>query len=354
MRRADLEAGGNRADDCGMAMVKTTLVIDVDPLKLGRFIDRKALFMQHWRFRRAGADPGEWNHRMAVELEPMLSARMAEYCGRGVFRPAAVMAVFPTVADGDTMVLLDNGIEAPGVEIARFPFPRLADGTCVTDYIRQSAAEPTESPAQTTARGSGSPGRHIGDVAEATESPAHTTARGSGSPGRHIGDVAEATESVARMKGAAVQNTGATVQNTGAAAQYSRQVEPAPVPTGWFAATLGPAVAEIEAELKASGCYEEYHLLHGLGAALAEALAEEIHRRLRIELGIAQYDAATPAEIVRGGYCGRRLSFGYSCCPDLSLQAPLLSILDTSRIGLTLSPAFQMVPELSVSAMVLI
>ncbi len=251
--------------------METTLVTDIDPLKLGRFIDRKALFLQHWRFRKGGVSAGEWNHRVSVELEPMLSARLAMCCAQGVFAPKAVFAVVPAFSTGDSIVLLDNAVQSASAPapFATFSFARNPEGRCIADFVRPQ-----------------------------------------GSP-------------------------------------------EGPELTGWFAATLGPGVATYEAELRDKCLFEEYHLFHGLAVAMAEALAEEIHRQVRVKLGISQHDADTPTGIVRGGYQGRRYSFGYSCCPDLSQQQTLLDLLGADRIGIELTSGFQMVPEVSVTALVL-
>jgi 5-methyltetrahydrofolate--homocysteine methyltransferase len=58
--------------------------------------------------------------------------------------------------------------------------------------------------------------------------------------------------------------------------------------------------------------------------------------------------AATPGRPPRG-----RFSFGYPDCPDLEAQRPLLELLGASRIGLGLSESAQLVPEHSLSALVL-
>lgn len=247
-------------------MVRTRLITDIQPTWIARLIDRKALFLQHWRFRRGSAGQPAWNHRVRVELEPMLAARVEAGVAACVWRPAAILAVLPTWRDGDSLVLGD-GEGCHGAEVLRVPFIRDVHGNCVADAI------PTIS-------------QSGGDV--------HRTA--------------------------------------------------------WFACTLGPVAATHEAGLRAAGEFEEYHLFHGLSVALAEALAEEVHRLARIELGIPDPPGLTPAETVAGKYLGRRFSFGYPCCPDLSIQGRLLELLDASRIGISVNETFQMEPELSVTA----
>ncbi len=107
---------------------------------------------------------------------------------------------------------------------------------------------------------------------------------------------------------------------------------------GFFVVTIGDKVASICKELYEQNKYHEYLLLHGFGVEAAEAMAQYTHNFMRKELSIK----AT----------GERYSFGYSACPDLDLQGPLFDILQANEIGVTLSSSMEMVPELSVSAMV--
>ncbi len=107
---------------------------------------------------------------------------------------------------------------------------------------------------------------------------------------------------------------------------------------GFFVVTLGDKLAQICQELYAADKYHEYLLLHGFGVEAAEALAQYTHNLMREELQL--------------GKSGQRYSFGYSACPDLELQKPLLSLLQAEEIGVKLSSSLEMVPELSVSALV--
>jgi len=247
-------------------MIPTRLIEDIEPKLIARFIDRKALFLQHWRFRKGGAGQPQWNHRIRVELEPMLAARMEAGAGAGVWRPRAVLTVLPTWRVGDSLILGD-GEGGRGNEVMRVRFVRNDRGSCIADVV------PT------------------------------------------------------------MEESGGDVHRT-----------------AWFACTLGPGAANHEARLRAAGEFEEYHLFHGLSVALAEALAEEVHRMARIELGIPDPPELTAADVVAGKYRGRRFSFGYPCCPDLELQVRLLEILGAARIGIAVNETFQMEPELSVTA----
>ena len=98
--------------------------------------------------------------------------------------------------------------------------------------------------------------------------------------------------------------------------------------------------------------YRDYLHLHGLGVESAEALAEYIHKQIRMELGIAGADARDVRQLFRQGYQGSRYSFGYPACPALEDQAKLWPLLEPERIGITLSEEFQLDPEQSTSAII--
>jgi 5-methyltetrahydrofolate--homocysteine methyltransferase len=104
--------------------------------------------------------------------------------------------------------------------------------------------------------------------------------------------------------------------------------------------TVGPNADELANALNARGEYAKSLFVHGLAVSAAEGLAEWHHRKLRSELGL---------EPERG----KRYSFGYSACPDLADQAKLFKLLRPEEsIGVTLTSAYQIVPEASTSAIV--
>ncbi|RMI44589.1 methionine synthase [Streptomyces triticirhizae] len=116
--------------------------------------------------------------------------------------------------------------------------------------------------------------------------------------------------------------------------------------------TIGPRVSEATAELFAADAYRDYLELHGLSVQLAEALAEYWHSRVRSELGIAQADPTELSGMFRTEYQGCRYSLGYPACPDLEDRAKIAELLDSARIGVTLSEEFQLDPEQSTDAIV--
>jgi len=105
--------------------------------------------------------------------------------------------------------------------------------------------------------------------------------------------------------------------------------------------TVGSRAAERIAELHAAGEYSESYFLHGFSVQSAEALAEYAHRHIRSELGLANDR-------------GKRYSWGYGACPDLSQHEIAFRLLDaTNAIGVKLTEAFQIVPEQSTAAIIM-
>jgi 5-methyltetrahydrofolate--homocysteine methyltransferase len=104
--------------------------------------------------------------------------------------------------------------------------------------------------------------------------------------------------------------------------------------------TVGPRADELTSQLDARGEYAKALFVHGLAVSAAEGLAEWHHRKVRRELGIPEDR-------------GLRYSFGYSACPDLADQAKLFQLLKPEQsIGVTLTSAYQLVPEASTSAII--
>jgi 5-methyltetrahydrofolate--homocysteine methyltransferase len=100
--------------------------------------------------------------------------------------------------------------------------------------------------------------------------------------------------------------------------------------------------------------YQDYLYLHGLSVEMAEAMAEYVHKRIRAELGFAAEDDRDMEKMLSQGYRGSRYSFGYPACPRLEDQEPILAMLGADRIGISLSDEFQLHPEQSTSAIVVL
>ncbi|WP_439629842.1 methionine synthase [Gemmata sp.] len=120
----------------------------------------------------------------------------------------------------------------------------------------------------------------------------------------------------------------------------------------FMAVTMGHEVTVACNKLRDANKYQDYLFLHGLGVESAEALAELFHKQLRAEWGIGSDDAPEVRKLFKGHYRGRRYAFGYPACPNLEDQAPLFTLIDPTRVGITLTDTFQLEPEQSTTAVV--
>ncbi len=104
--------------------------------------------------------------------------------------------------------------------------------------------------------------------------------------------------------------------------------------------TMGQAAGEKVQQLQQEGNYSEAYFVHGLGVEMAEGLAEYTNRRIRQELALDETRA-------------RRYSWGYPAIPDLEDHTKLFQLLPAPEtIGVTLSEAYQLIPEQSTAAIV--
>jgi 5-methyltetrahydrofolate--homocysteine methyltransferase len=116
--------------------------------------------------------------------------------------------------------------------------------------------------------------------------------------------------------------------------------------------TIGQQASEVAREWFAANRYRDYLHLHGLSVEAAEALAEYVHKVIRVDLGIAGEDARETRRLFKQGYRGSRFSFGYPACPHMGDQEVLLDLLGAEEIGITMSDEEQLWPEQSTSALV--
>jgi 5-methyltetrahydrofolate--homocysteine methyltransferase len=140
-------------------------------------------------------------------------------------------------------------------------------------------------------------------------------------------------------------------------ADYLRGIEDGPGGRdviGLQIVTMGQRVAEVARQWFHDDRYQDYLYLHGLGVEMAEAMAEYVHKRIRAELGYSAEDAKDMDRLLNQSYRGSRYSFGYPACPNLQDQEPLLELLDARQIGVELSDEWQLHPEQSTSAIVLL
>ena len=118
--------------------------------------------------------------------------------------------------------------------------------------------------------------------------------------------------------------------------------------------TVGQKASDTARDWFEDNRYQDYLYLHGLSVEMAEAMAEYTHKRIRAELGFAGDDDRDMEKMLSQGYRGSRYSFGYPACPRLEDQAQILTLLDAGRIGVDLSDEWQLHPEQSTSAIVVL
>ena len=119
-----------------------------------------------------------------------------------------------------------------------------------------------------------------------------------------------------------------------------------------FVTTAGDGVMEQVEQWKQEGEFLKSHALAALALETAEAAAELVHRKLRAVWGFSDAQEMTLQDLFAGRYRGKRYSFGYPACPDLSMQRELFSTLRPEEIGVRLTEGDMMEPEASVSALV--
>lgn len=116
--------------------------------------------------------------------------------------------------------------------------------------------------------------------------------------------------------------------------------------------TLGAEVVGFANKLQMDGKYQDYFLWNGYCSALTEAYAGLIHLQIRRELKIEKLVNGKKELDSPKNYQGARYSFGYKCCPNLSVQRHVLKLLGANRINVSMNFADQLVPEFSTCALI--
>ncbi|MBN2118309.1 MAG: methionine synthase [Anaerolineales bacterium] len=105
--------------------------------------------------------------------------------------------------------------------------------------------------------------------------------------------------------------------------------------------TVGLEATERFDKMQAAGDYSEAYFTHGLAVQSAEATADYLHNHIRRELGIGEDQ-------------GKRYSWGYPAIPELEDHKKVFELLPAveTELGMTLSPAYQLIPEQSTAAII--
>ena len=115
----------------------------------------------------------------------------------------------------------------------------------------------------------------------------------------------------------------------------------------------GLAITPYEQKFYENSEFSKYYQIHGLGVELAEALAEIVHKQIRLDLNIVDSEKPNLKDVVMKGYQGCRYSPGYMACPDLALNRVIFDLLKPEEFGIELSETFQIHPEQSTVAIVI-
>ncbi len=120
---------------------------------------------------------------------------------------------------------------------------------------------------------------------------------------------------------------------------------------GAFAVTAGLGERELASRFEKD--YDDYDaiMVKALADRLAEAFAEQLHRRARHEWGYDLKEHLSPHELLEEQYRGIRPAFGYPACPDHTEKAKLFALLEPERIGMAHTDRFAMMPAASVSGL---
>jgi len=119
---------------------------------------------------------------------------------------------------------------------------------------------------------------------------------------------------------------------------------------GAFAVTAGIGVEKKERQFLDD--LDDYSaiMFKALADRLAEALAEQMHHRVRTDLwGYAPDEALSNEELIKEKYQGIRPAPGYPACPDHSVKRGLFELLQAEDIGMGLTESLAMSPAASVS-----
>ena len=92
-------------------------------------------------------------------------------------------------------------------------------------------------------------------------------------------------------------------------------------------------------------------MLKALADRLAEALAEYLHERIRVDFwGYSKNEKLSNEELVKEKYSGIRPAPGYPACPDHTEKIGLFELLNVKEnIGISLTESLAMSPAASVS-----
>jgi 5-methyltetrahydrofolate--homocysteine methyltransferase len=121
---------------------------------------------------------------------------------------------------------------------------------------------------------------------------------------------------------------------------------------GFSFASSGLKITDYEKGFYDDGQFNKYYQIHGLGVELAEAVAEIVHKQIRMDLNIVDDEKPILKDVRMKNYQGCRYSPGYSSCPDLAQNRTIFDLLKPEKYGIELSETYQIHPEQSTVAII--
>ena len=119
---------------------------------------------------------------------------------------------------------------------------------------------------------------------------------------------------------------------------------------GLFAVTAGLGIEKHVQKFEAA--HDDYSsiMLKALADRLAEAFAEYLHERVRIDFwGYAANEHLSKVALIKEQYQGIRPAPGYPACPDHTVKPEMFKVLQAEAIGMQLTESFAMMPGAAVS-----
>ncbi|MGB4811930.1 MAG: methionine synthase [Methylophilaceae bacterium] len=119
---------------------------------------------------------------------------------------------------------------------------------------------------------------------------------------------------------------------------------------GLFAVTAGLGTEKIEKRF--ANANDDYSgiTFKSLADRLAEAFAEYMHERVRIDLwGYATNEKLDVNALIKEAYQGIRPAPGYPACPDHTVKSDMFHLMQCDEIGMKLTESFAMMPAAAVS-----
>ena len=118
---------------------------------------------------------------------------------------------------------------------------------------------------------------------------------------------------------------------------------------GMFSVTAGIGVESREKFFMDD--HDDYSaiMFKALADRLAEAMAECMHARVRVDLwGYSEKEQLSPQDLIAEKYVGIRPAPGYPACPDHSVKKQMFEVLQCEDIGMSLTESLAMYPAASV------